>query len=110
MKLPGLENAVISSEKITGYLLSPTHPNGRHKALFFTRFGFSIDTWEEFADALRQHAGDHYVAKVENSPFGTRYVIDGEILSPDRRNPLIRSVWFRTGNATKPYFVTAYPL
>lgn len=35
MKLPNVEAVVVSEDKITGYLLSPTHRDGRHKAAFF---------------------------------------------------------------------------
>lgn len=41
MKLPNLGNASVPEAKITRYLLSMTHPYGRHKANFFQRFGFS---------------------------------------------------------------------
>jgi hypothetical protein len=51
MKLPNLENAQIPPAKITDYLLSFTHRDGRHKAAFFTRFGFSADNWEIMAAA-----------------------------------------------------------
>jgi hypothetical protein len=59
---------------------------------------------------LRQHAGDHEVAKVESSPFGTRYVVDGALAAPDGRAPVIRSVWFLETGQETPRFVTAYPL
>ncbi len=110
MKLLNLAKAVISPGKITGYLLSFTHRDGRHKAAFFSRFGFIADSWEMLATALLQHAADHDVAKVEDSPFGSRYVIEGVMAAPDGRTPAIRSVWFiRTGEDT-PRFVTAYPI
>jgi hypothetical protein len=109
MKLPNYENTIVRPEKITGYLLSPTHPQGRAKAGFFTRFGFALDSWEALASALLQHAADHEVAAVEDSPFGTRYIREGTIHAPDGRAPLLRSVWFiETGDET-PRLVTAYP-
>ncbi len=109
MKLPGLEDAVIDPAKITNYLLSAAHPNGRHKAQYFARFGFSANTWQQLAEALIRHAQEHEVAKQDVSPFGIRYVIDGAIMSPDGRNPPIRAVWFMEKGAAIPYFVTAYP-
>jgi hypothetical protein len=39
MKLPNHEHALVPQEKITGYLLSLTHRDGRHKAAFFVSFG-----------------------------------------------------------------------
>ena len=73
MELPNVQNAEIPQAKIRGYLLSPTHRDGQHKAEFFTRFGFSVTAWQELAAALRQHAIDHEIAKEEDSPFGKRY-------------------------------------
>ena len=110
MKLPGHDRAVVPRAKITGYLLSLTHRDGRSKADFFTRFGFSIASWEELAAALRHHAADHTVAKVEDAPFGTRYVVEGILPTPDGRTPTIRSVWFIETGEHMPRFVTAYPL
>jgi hypothetical protein len=110
MKLPNQAQASVPEEKITAYLLSFIHRDGRHKAAFFTRFGFALDAWETLAMALRQHAADHEVAKVEDSPFGTRYVVEGTITAPDGRTPVIRSVWFINTGQDTPRFVTAYPL
>lgn len=70
MKLPNLEQAIVKPEKVIGYLLSATHPNGRHKARFFTGFDFSVDTWQQLVQALIRQAGDHEVTRSEPSPFG----------------------------------------
>ena len=41
MKLPNLEKAIVPREKIVDYLLSFVHKDGRAKAEFFMRFGFT---------------------------------------------------------------------
>ena len=110
MKLPNVEAAVVPEEKITGYLLSTTHRDGRHKAAFFLGFGFAANAWQTLAAALLKHAAEHEVAKAESTPFGTRYVVEGTIETPDGRTPRIRSVWFLDTNQDAPRFVTAYPL
>jgi hypothetical protein len=92
------------------YLLSFIHRDGRHKAAFFTRFGFSAGNWEIMATALLRHAAENEVAGVEDSPFGKRYVIEGELNTPDGRNPEVRVVWFIAQGASDPWLVTAYPL
>lgn len=109
MKLPNYERAVIPQKKITEYLLSLTHRDGSSKAKFFLRFGFSVDAWEVMATALLRHATDHELAKIEESPFGTRYVIEGEMLAPDDRTPFVRSVWFIESGGETPRLVSAYP-
>jgi hypothetical protein len=110
LKLPNYENAVIFETKIRGYLLSTKHRDGRSKAEFFTRLGFSSDAWEDLVKALLRHAAENEVAKIEDSPFGTRYVIEGVLLAPDRRGAVVRSVWFIERGEQIPRFVTAYPL
>lgn len=110
MKLPNHQHAVVPKAKITEYLLSTTHHDGRSKAEFFTRFGFSVSSWEGFAAALLRHVADHEVAKIENSLFGTRHVVEGILYTPDGRTPVVRSVWFIETGERIPRFVTAYPL
>lgn len=110
MKLPNYEHAVISETKITGYLLSAKHRDGRSKAEFFTGLGFSSDAWEDLVKALLRHAAENEVSKIEDSPFGTRYIIEGILLAPDRSGPVVRSVWFIEKGEQIPRFVTAYPL
>ena len=110
MKVPNVDRVIIPREKVVDYLLSETHPDGRPKAAFFARFGYVREFWETLTETLRQHVTDHDVARTEDSPFGTRYVVEGIITAPDGRTPRLRSVWFiRTGENT-PWFVTAYPL
>jgi|SaaInl8_200m_RNA_FD_contig_21_1818565_length_538_multi_4_in_0_out_0_1 hypothetical protein len=110
MKLPNYEKAIIPKAKITDYLLSLNHPDGCTKSKFFMQFGFSSKHWQIFAEALKYHAQLNELTRTEISYFGIRYVIEGILLSPDRRNPEIRSVWFIKTGADIPSFVTAYPL
>ena len=110
MKLPNHQRAVVPRKKVVDYLLSTTHRDGRHKATFFSAFGFDVKNWQDLADALVRHANDHEVAKVEASPFGTRYVVDGIMTMADGRNALVRTIWFMDTDANVPRFVTAYPL
>jgi hypothetical protein len=111
VKLPYLENAVVAEAKITKYLLNLNSENGKAKARFFLAFGFTIEAWEVMAEALRQHAADHEVAKVETRPpFGVHYVIEGAIHTPDKRNPDVRVVWIIDDGGEIPRLVSAYPL
>jgi hypothetical protein len=110
MKLPNYEQVVITREKVIDYLLSETHRDGRHKAAFFKRFGFTVREWEKMASALRAHAAEHDVTRVEASPYGQRHVLEGVICSPDGRNPFIRTIWFIETAEETPRFVTAYPV
>jgi hypothetical protein len=109
MMLPEYASAVVPEQKIVAYLLSFSHPDGQSKANFFSRFGFRADQWQIFADALRQHAAAYEVATLDVTPFGTRYAIEGALMTPDGRNPSVRTVWFIATGDTIPRLVTAYP-
>jgi hypothetical protein len=110
VKLPNLEGVAIAEAKVRQYLLSFSHPFGRHKAAFFVQFGFSEHTWEQLALALTRHAEEYEVTREEDSPFGMRYTIEGGLESPDGRRPLVRAVWFVERGQQIPKFVTAYPV
>jgi hypothetical protein len=110
MNLPNLSRAVISQTKLTNYLLNPYHLYGRHKATFFISFGFLADSWEALASALLRHAAEHELAAVEETPFGMRYTIEGELTAPDGRTPEVRVVWYIRDGEDVPRLVTAYPI
>jgi hypothetical protein len=110
LKLPNHDKSTVPPTKITDYLLSLSHHDGRGKARFFASFGFSPRSWETLVEALRRHAAEHEVTRIESSPFGTRYVIEGTMFTPDGRAPLMRTVWFIETGEQIPRFVTAYPL
>ena len=109
MRLPNAAEAQVDSEKITGYLLSAIHPDGRSKAEFFSRFGFSLGNWRVLMVALRQHGANSPVLEVVESPYGARYIVEGELETPDGRNPQLRSVWITEDGSTTPRLITAYP-
>lgn len=110
MKLPEHEHAVIPERKITAYLLSLSHRDGRSKAAFFIGFGFTLDDWQVLAAALLRHAADHAVVAAETTAFGTNYVVEGPLLAPDGRSPHVRVVWFIATDERIPTLATAYPL
>lgn len=110
MKLPYADQLCVDREKITDYLLSTSHPDGASKAVFFSSYGFRSENWEVFAEALRKHGKSHPVVKVVDSSYGSRYSVEGEIETPDGRNPEIRTVWILERESTAPRLVTAYPV
>jgi hypothetical protein len=110
VKLPNHSLAVVPKRKIVEYLLSPTHPWGKHKADWFAAFGFSVENWGSLATALKQHAREHELAKIEVTAFGTRYVVEGIMEMPNGASPRVRTVWFVEETDATPQFVTAYPI
>ena len=107
--LPHAARAIVPERKITDYLLSETHPDGRGKARFFAGHGFSVREWHVLAAALRRHAVDHPVADEETTAFGVRFIVDGTLQAADGRAPSVRSVWFIDRGGDVPRLVTAFP-
>ena len=110
VKVPNVEQAIISPTKISNYLLSPDHPQGRFKAAFFRTMGFARSDSPRLAVALLDHAMTLEVTNAQDTKFGTRYIIDGPLNTPSGRTPLVRTVWIIETGQTVPRFVTAYPL
>ena len=110
MNLPNAERAVVPSRKITHYLLSSAHRDGQHKAEFFRSFGFKLESWEELASALLDHAHRHEVIEIVPTPFGRNFVIEGALPAPDGRAPKVRAIWFIANGRETATLATAYPL
>ncbi len=108
-KLPNAREAYVESEKITDYLLSLDHPEGKGKAKFFMEHGFKVNHHGELAASLRKHAATQPVTDRKDSEYGVKYIIECECHSPDGRNPCIRSVWIVETGETAPRLVTAHP-
>jgi hypothetical protein len=62
------------------------------------------------AAAFKQHALAHDVANTCQTPYGVHYSVEGVLVTPDERNPQVRSVWKIEKGETIPSLVTAYPL
>lgn len=111
----------VDVEKITRYILNPTHPRGAAKAAWFSAFGFSQDRPQELIDAFVTQAWNARRVICRDHPrgFGVEVSAIGPIWCPDSRLPVIRTAWnWRpdsvvrvTGrpDASLVTFVTAYP-
>jgi hypothetical protein len=110
MRLPNAQEARIDRNKIAGYLLCRTHPDGKSKADFFGRFGFTSTKWEVFAEAMRIHAQKNETTKCVETGHGKRNSIDGTLEVPDGRRPMVRTVWIVETGKTAPRLITAHPV
>jgi hypothetical protein len=109
MKMPNNDQSEVAEEKISEYLLSRTHEQGKHKADFFSRFGFDLNNAVDFKAALLQHSIDRDVETEKESPYGNKYELKCEFKTPDERNPCIYSVWIIENGKEAPKLITAYP-
>lgn len=96
-------------EKETDYLLSETHAAGKSKAKFFRSHGFTDTTADDLAQGLLEIAKNASVESSERSPYGTKYIIDGELETPNGDMIQVRTIWIIEKDDDVPRFVTAYP-
>ena len=110
MKLPNAQLAVVERRKVTEYLLSSEHRFGAAKARFFAAFGFDAASWNVLADALKEHGREGEVVQETDTGYGSRYEVDGELVTPDGRRPSLRTVWQVDTGQVAPRLITAYPV
>lgn len=109
MQLPNRENAYIQPIKLTGYLLSETHPVGKSKAKFFRELGFNESNLNILEQELLSLARFHEVADMVSTIHGTKYAIAGTINTPINRPVSILTVWIVDSGQENPRFITARP-
>ncbi len=109
MGLPNRDKAYIPLSKLTAYLLSETHAVGRSKARFFRAIGFNEANVVMLEQSLLTIARSGAVVEVGQSPYGTKYIIDGGLATPNGVPAEVRTVWIVEVDDVRPRFVTAYP-
>jgi hypothetical protein len=109
MKLPGNQDAVVQDGKLATYLLSDTHPVGKAKARYFKSIGYSIANADQLKDDLIAITTSNEVTETVDTLFGTKYVVDGDIISPTGIKARVRTIWIFEIGEVYPQLVTAYP-
>lgn len=109
MKLPGGAQALVEERKVREYLMNRTHPDGISKARFFARRGYRDEDWRRLADDLRHHGQQNDVAGIVESPYGTKYSVDGQLRTPSGESIGVITVWIVEKGTDVPRLVTAYP-
>ncbi len=107
-RLPRAAKARITRAKVHDYLLDPAREEGKEG--FFALFGFSRTTWRSLARALLEHGKKCRIADEVDTAFGTRYILEGALGTPDGRRPWVRTVWIVRRGEDFPRLVTAYPV
>jgi hypothetical protein len=107
--LPNAERAVVDDAKVRDYLLSPTHPVGRFKSVFFIALGFSVDRWEVLRDALLELARTLDATPGQPSPFGSKFEIRATLQGPSGRQAEVVTVWMVSNDRDFPHFITSHP-
>ena len=108
MKLPNGHLAVVSDEKLLGFLLNDEHEvQPGHADLFHRLLGITPDNAELLRSALLEAAelGDASIGGA--SPYGAKYEVRFEMTGP-RGTYTILSVWIIEHGQVNPRLVTAF--
>ena len=82
----------IPPEKLRDYLLSPTHPIGRYKAVFFRSLGYDQANWQILEADLRGLLS-RPAEPLEATEYGQKYTITAAMTGPNGRDAEIVTVW-----------------
>jgi hypothetical protein len=109
VRIPHADRAVIDPRKLREYLLSRSHPLGRHKARFFRALGYGPSNWARLDRDLRFQHLTAPVAHVTETRHGTVFEIRAILRGPSGRSAGLVSVWIVRHGERHPSLVTAYP-
>ena len=107
--VPNKQEAIVDHQKIVGYLLSPHHPVGRNKARVFAQCGYDPGHANELIAELKRIITEGQLVEVIESPYGSKYIVDGTLRCSRGIGLGIRTVWIVETDSRFPRFVTAYP-
>ncbi len=109
MILPNCEKAYVPEQKLVKYLLSETHTIGKAKAKYFRSLGYTEENADQLEDALVMIAKSGGHSQEVTTPYGNKYIVDGDLVTPIGTTVRIRSVWVVEAHDERPRFITAYP-
>jgi hypothetical protein len=109
LQLPNPDRAVIDDAKVRDYLLSPSHPVGRFKSVFFAGLGFSQANWQGLRDALLELARSDAATPGQPSAFGQKFEVRGKLRGPSGRQAVVVTVWLVASGQDFANLITAFP-
>ena len=107
MRLPQGNEAIVTDEKLYGYLLNIEHPTQPGHAMLFKRLlGLTTDNAEELRAALLHAAATLPADPGQSSRFGEKFEIKFPMSGP-RGTYNVLSVWLIPRGHTRPRLITA---
>ena len=108
MRMPGGDAAIVDRGKLIGYCLNAEHPRGKHKArVFASVLGFTAENADKLRAALLAGAATADAQPGGFDQFGTRYMLEFEIIGP-RGSGIVKSLWIVRRNESTPRLTSCY--
>lgn len=109
MKIPSADRAIIAAEKLSAYLLNPSHRRGAAKARLLLSLGYRADAPERLEADLRTQHLSQAVTRESQNPYGTVYEIEAPIATPNGKIVRFSSIWQIDSGTNLPRLITMYP-
>lgn len=104
-------SGIIARAKLDGYLLSTSHPQGRHKArLWHSVFGLTRGDGYILEKLIREQV--HQAKPIEKKPTKVRRweLVIPRFRGPNDREGPVLTAWALEPGKDRPHLTTAYPL
>ena len=101
--------AIVPEEKLRDYVLSPTHPDGKAKADYLARIGYSQERWQQLEGDLRIQ---HLILEAKPgrvTPWGRKYEILGPLIGPNGGTAWVRTIWIVRHGELAARLITLIP-
>jgi len=106
--LPDASHVLINPDKLTGYVLSPSHEDGKNKAhLFKELLGIVSSDWRFLDAQLRRGLLDAPAHRVCTDSWGVKYHVDLAVVGRNDVVKAVRTAWIVETGAY-PRLTTAY--
>ena len=109
MKIPNVDRAIITPDKLTGYLLNVSHKRGGPKARLLLSIGYRSEDPLRLESDLRTQHLPLDVTRTSKNAYGIVYEVEGPIKTPGGRSIRFCSVWQIDTGTDVPRFITMYP-
>ena len=105
MKLP--DDSIISSEKITEYLLKWQPDNDKSK--FLAQAGYSSENWQRLLEDIRAQILPMDAELMRKTAYGDLLRIRGKLLGPNGVSLRVITVWMEEYASRQTKFITLFP-
>ncbi|MGK7884661.1 MAG: DUF6883 domain-containing protein [Crocosphaera sp.] len=99
------QNAIISPNKLTNYLLIILPKDD--KSQYLAQGGYTLDNWQQLERDLREQILTLEAQATLKTTYGQKYQIIGTLICPNGTSLKIKTIWIVTEETTK--FVTLFP-
>jgi len=100
-------DVVIPEDKLLRYLLLPREEDD--KSRFLALAGYTLANWNVLREDLRELAQRYAISDVEESPYGTKYEVRGQLRGPNGTVLDVVTIWITLKATGETRFVTLFP-